>query len=246
VAEDGAPATPPRALDAGELGVAPVRTQYLGALDGVACLSGELRPDAEAPPGMAFATLRSLHGRLSDDHYAVAGRAAQVVEWDRSHQFCGRCGGATLSVPGQRAKRCTVCGHLVFPRLSPAVITLVERGEEVLLARGTNRPQGIWSVIAGFVDPGESLEEAVVREIREEVGIEVDAVRYFGSQPWPYPHSLMVGFTARHAGGELRVDDDEIAEAGWFRAGALPRIPPPLSIARTLIDDWAERTLRGE
>jgi NAD+ diphosphatase len=163
------------------------------------------------------------------------------VEWSRTHRFCGRCGTATEQSPGERAKRCPACGLLAFPRLAPAVITLVERGDEVLLANGVSFGAPTYSCLAGFVEPGENLEEAVRREVGEEVGVQLGDVRYFASQPWPFPHSLMVGFQATWAAGEIEIDPEEIVDAGWFRADAMPLIPPGLSIARWLIDDWLRR-----
>jgi NAD+ diphosphatase len=136
----------------------------------------------------------------------------------------------------ERAKECPQCGLLAFPRLSPAIIVLVQRRHELLLARPYHFPPGLYSVIAGFVEPGETLEEAVVREVREEVNLAIKDIRYFGSQPWPFPHSLMIGFTATHAGGEISIDDAEIEDAGWFKADALPTLPGKISIARKLID----------
>ena len=219
---------------------APLRRQYLGTLGGRGCWSAELAADVAAPTGMAFEGLRALHARLDDALSAVAGRAAQIVEWDRTHQFCGRCGAPTAPVPGERAKRCAACDLTSYPRLSPAVIVLIRRdgdeGPEALLVRGPGFPEGFYGLVAGFVEPGETLEEAVRRETTDEVGIEIADVRYFGSQPWPYPHALMVGFTARYAGGDLRPDPREVADAAWFTPDRFPRIPPPLSIARRLID----------
>ena len=138
-----------------------------------------------------------LWGSVDDVVWTVAGRAVQLVEWDRTHRYCGRCATPTEVVAGERARRCPTCGLLAFPRLAPAMIVLVTRddGREALLARGTRFPVPMWSCLAGFVEPGETLEEAVHREVREEVGLEVDDVRYWGSQPWPFPHSLMLGFT---------------------------------------------------
>src|SRR5262249_6174054 len=154
--------------------------------------------------GATFEGLRALYGRLSDEHYAIAGRAAQILVWDQTHRFCGRCGEPTVHAPTERAKLCPSCGLLSFPRLSPAVIMLVRRGaDEFLLARNRAFADGFFSVLAGFVEPGESLEEAVAREVEEEVGLEVDSIRYFGSQPWPFPHQLMIGFVARYASGEI-------------------------------------------
>jgi NAD+ diphosphatase len=140
----------------------------------------------------------------------------------------------------ERAKVCTACGWVVFPRMSPAVIVAVTRGERILLARSPRFPEKFYSVLAGFVEPGESLEECVQREVKEEVGLELKHIRYVGSQPWPFPNSLMIGFTADYAGGEMTIDGLEIVEADWFRADDLPRIPPRPTIARQLIDGFVE------
>jgi NAD+ diphosphatase len=212
---------------------------YLGTLDGVACFAVELGDaEPEPAPGLALEGLRALHSRLDDALWSVAGRAFKILEWDRTHRFCGRCGTPTERHATERARACPACGLHAYPRLAPAVITIVERGDEILLARNASFPLPFYSTIAGFVEPGESLEEAVVREIREEVGVAVRDVAYFGSQPWPFPNSLMIGFTATWAGGEIRIDETELADAGWFRKDELPLVPPPLSIARALID-WA-------
>lgn len=213
----------------------PVRQQYLGTLDGRPVVSAELVEEIEAPDGMAFLGLRSLFGRLSEDLFWIAARA-EIVAWDRDHQFCGRCGNDTEDQEEERSKKCPRCGLVAYPRLSPAVIVLVERGDEVLLARSPHFVPGMYSTLAGFVEPGEDLEHTMVREIEEEVGVAVANVRYFGSQPWPFPNSLMIGFRADYAGGEIVLEDDEIEDAAWFRADELPCIPPRLSIARALID----------
>jgi NAD+ diphosphatase len=231
----------PLLVDLTELAIEPLRRHYLGALTGRHCYAVEIDPGAAPPPGTTFRNLRALYGRVPDEFFALAGRAAQIVEWDRTHQFCGRCATPTDYAPGERAKRCPACGLLSFPRLSPAIIVLVEREDQVLLARGVGFPEGMYSTLAGFVEPGESLEEAVHREIGEEAGIALKDLRYFGSQPWPFPHSLMIGFTAQYAGGEIVIDDREIADARWFTADALPRVPQKLSIARRLIDSYVAK-----
>jgi NAD+ diphosphatase len=213
---------------------------YLGHIDGVHCWAVELPEDAEPPPGGSFQELRPLFGQLPEELWGIAGRALQIVDWDRTHRYCGRCGGPTDHAPGERAKRCTACGLL-----APAVIVRVTRGDEILLAHGARFPARFHSVLAGFVEPGESLEEAAHRELHEEVGIEITNLRYFGSQPWPFPHSLMIGFTAEHASGELEPDPEEILEVGWYRAADIPPIPPRMSIARGLIDDWLEQQRFG-
>lgn len=219
----------------------------LGTLDGAACfavdLDGDGVPDVVTPDLQdLLVPLRGLHGRVEDARWTLAGRAVQLVEWDRNHRHCGRCASLTEAVPGERARRCRECGLLAFPRLAPAVIVLIERDDgAALLARGRNFPVPMYSCLAGFVEPGETLEEAVEREVLEEVGVEVTDVRYVASQPWPFPHSLMVGFEATWESGEIAVDGDEIVDAGWFTPEDLPMIPPAMSIARTLIDGWIER-----
>ena len=221
-----------------------VPTLLLGVLDGVACWA--IDADGDGVPDLdGFLPLMGVWGRVEDDRWTLAGRAVQLVEWARTHRFCGRCATPTEELPNERARRCPACGLLAFPRLAPAVITLVERDGEALLARGRNFPVPMYSCLAGFVEPGETLEQAVHREVREEVGVELADVRYAGSQPWPFPHSLMIGFTARWAGGEIEIDETEIMDAGWYRPDDLPMIPPGMSIARTLIDAWVERTGAG-
>jgi len=227
----------PRAESVAALGLLTLHPpQYLGALDGVACWSAEVGRDAAPPDGMRFAPLRGLYGRLPDDLFTIAGKAVQIVAWDRTHQYCGRCGTHTEYLVGERATRCPACGLVSYPRMSPAVIVRINRGPELLLARGHAFMNGMYSILAGFVEPGESLEEAVAREVMEEVGVTLTDIRYYASQPWPFPNSLMLGFTAAYAEGEITIDPGELADAQWFRWDALPRIPPPPSIARRLID----------
>ncbi|MDP9382043.1 MAG: NAD(+) diphosphatase [Chloroflexota bacterium] len=232
----------PCLTDISELGLQPGRRHYLGALGSTGCWAVELEEDQPLPENMELEPLRGLYGRLDEDLFAVAGRAVQVVEWRRTHQFCGRCGAQTEDLPRERATVCPVCRLTTYPRLSPAVIVLVSRGdEEVLLARSHHFPTGMYSILAGFVEPGESLEETVVREIGEEAGVEVRDIRYWGSQPWPYPNSLMIGFTATYAGGEISLDEREIADAGWFKRDNLPGLPGKLSIARKMLDWWVQQ-----
>lgn len=235
------PAAIPRAADLLPLAPPEQRRQYLGRLGRIGSWAVALDETWRPPTGMALVDLRGLHGRVPDIVWTLAGRAAQILAWDRDHRFCGRCGTPTEPVPGERARRCPACGLTAFPRLSPAIIVLIERGDAILLARGRGFAPGRFGIVAGFVEPGESLEEAVRREIREEVGLEIDQPRYFGSQPWPFPHGVMIGFTAHHASGEIVLDPTELAEAGWYTLDDLPTIPGKLSIARRLIDDWAAR-----
>lgn len=225
----------------GAVGLVPLRkAHYLGTLDGVPCYVTEIDKEAPLPEGMAYEQLRSLHERIPDDLFAIAGRAVQIAAWDRNHQFCGHCSARTDYLPSERATRCPNCGLMNFPRLSPAVIVRINRGPELLLARNRNFVGGFYSIIAGFVEPGESLEEAVVREVAEETSIQIKNLRYHGSQPWPYPNSLMLGFTAEYAGGEIHIDESELADAGWFRWDALPMVPQQISIAGQLIAAFVE------
>jgi NAD+ diphosphatase len=215
---------------------------FLGTLDGHACWGVDV-PHGSDPSDGAALDLFSFFGRASEDDWLVAGRAVQLVEWARTHRFCGRCGEPTVAAANERAMKCPRCNLMNFPRLAPAMITLVTRGEpgpdqEALLARGVQFRAPLYSCLAGFVEPGETLEGAVIREVREEVGVEVGSVRYMGSQPWPFPHSLMLGFRAQWIGGDIVCDPSEIVDANWYRKDALPNIPPGISIARKLIDAW--------
>ena len=239
VAEGGA-RIPTQGL--GALGLVPKEIHYLGALAGLPCFCAELPEACEPPPGFELRDLRALFGHLAPVLHGVAGRAVQIVDWDRTHRFCGACAAETEPVAGERARACPRCGLVHFPRLAPAIIVAVERGDEILLGRGPHFPPGIYSVIAGFVEPGETVEEAVAREVREETGIEVEGVRYFASQPWPYPHSLMLGFRARYRAGELRIDPAELEDAGWFHRDAMPTVfPGRFSVAQWLIHDFLRR-----
>jgi NAD+ diphosphatase len=232
------PATP--SLE--RLGLAPVRVQALGHLGDAACFSAELPAEAGPPPGATFVDLRQLFGRLSDALMGVAGRAVPIVEWDRTHQFCGACAAPTQPHAKTRARVCEVCRLEVYPRIAPAMIALVERGNEILLARSPHFPPGIYGALAGFVDAGESVEDAVHREVYEETGIRIKNLRYYGSQPWPFPNSLMLAFQAEYESGTIHVDPEEIEDAQFFRADALPRtFPGRVSIGQWLLHDFLER-----
>ena len=241
----GEPIDVPQAVAPEDLGLDTLFRREIGTLGGQRCYAAELKPDTEPPEGMSFRDLRGLLIGADEGFFAMAGRAKQIVEWHETHRFCGRCGGETVPSSTELAKKCPRCGILFYPRLSPAVIVLVRRGDSVLLARSPGFPPGMYSVLAGFVEPGESIEEAISREVREEVGVEVENARYFGSQPWPFPHSLMIGFTADYAGGELRVEPTEIEDAGWFGVDDLPPLPPEISIARAMIDSFVAQHGRG-
>lgn len=235
-----------------ELALAPLRPQafeplaevrhYLGRLDGLDCWALRL---AQQPPGWRAVPLRAAMMQFPAALLGLASRAAQVLEWDRTHRFCGVCGTPTELQPGERARRCPACGHSSYPRMSPAMMALVwrrDRGRpELLLARAPHFVKGMFSALAGFVEAGESLEECVHREVEEEVGLKVQHLQYYGSQSWPFPHSLMVAFTAEWAGGEIVPQAGEIEAADWYALDALPNIPPRFSISGHLIRDTAAR-----
>jgi NAD+ diphosphatase len=216
-------------------------TLYLGRYRGRPCYAAEGEFSGESSTEAAFQELRNLFERLEHELYEIALRGVHLVKWEKSCQYCSQCRAALKSKTDIRAKECPECGRLEFPRLSPAMIVLIEKGDTLLLARSSRFPGAFFSVLAGFVEPGESLEDAVHREVREETGINLKNIAYFGSQPWPFPDSLMIGFTAKYESGEIVVDKEEIVEAGWYRADNLPLIPGKLSIARQLIDWFVEK-----
>ena len=228
----------PAADTADELGLTPDELHYLGRLGEHPCFTAEWPDHAGLPEGWDEQSLRRLLNGLDEARFAMASRAIQVLRWYRNHRYCGRCGHATVPHELDKAMVCPHCDHRQYPRITPCVIMLVTRGDQALLARAARFPEGFFSCLAGFMEPGESCEQAVAREVREETGLRVADVRYHGSQPWPFPHSLMLGFRAEHSAGEIAVDGDEILEAAWWRRDELPRVPPQGSIARALIDDW--------
>jgi len=193
---------------------------------------------SDEPPshGAELVGLRALVDLVPSEVAAGAGLARQLLHWRLTHRFCGVCGAPLVRLASERAMSCPGCGHLAYPRINPVVITLVYRGDQILLAHKAGGLLPFWSLVAGFVEANESLEAAAVREIEEEVGLRVKDIRYAASQPWPYPNNLMLGFTAEYAGGEITPDGEEIAEAGWFSRDRLPPIPSRVSIARRLID----------
>jgi NAD+ diphosphatase len=230
----------PCCLHLTEYGVEPQRPQYLGQYDGRDCYAVELAESESLPEGWKLMGLRDVFGVFDVGLAVLSGRAFQILEWDRNHQYCSRCGTPTVQRTDERSRVCPSCKLTTYPPVSPAVMVLITDGERrVLLARKPIWPPGRFSALAGFVEPGETLEDTVVRETREEVGVEVRNIRYFGSQPWPFPHSLMIAFTAEYAGGEVRPDGVEIEEARWFDADELPKLPPSISISRRLIDTIA-------
>ena len=216
---------------------------YLGAWRGQPCFALDI--EGELPPGYALSDLRGWLGRVEPGMFYLAGRAKQIVDMVRTNKFCGRCGAPMNDHASDRARHCPSCGYVAYPRLSPSIIVLVRRGDDMLLARNVNWPQGMFSTLAGFVEPGESIEQTVHREVMEEVGIRVKNLRYLGSQSWPFPNSLMLGFHCVYESGELAFLDQEISEARWFHYDELPNVPGGTAISRWLINHFIDEK-RGE
>lgn len=213
---------------------------YLGEYRGEDYYCMAVPGGAEAPAGYAFSHLRALGKDFPYDLFMLAGRASQILHWDSQSRFCGRCGAPTRMKDDERAKVCDSCGNLIFPRISPAIIIAIIKDDQILLAHNKNfRPQ-LHSVVAGFMEPGETFEDTARREVFEEVGITVKNIRYFASQPWPFPDSLMIGLFGEYESGEIQVDGIEIESADWYRRDGLPEIPDTTSIAGRMIRWYLE------
>lgn len=213
----------------------PDNALLVGQWQGRPCYAAEVDRLPESVAG-ELVPVRSVYGLAGAEAFALAGRASQLMDWRKNHRYCGRCATPTTMKTTEFAMACPNCGLLAYPRISPAVMVLIGRGDELLLARSPHFKPGIFSALAGFVEAGETLEQCAVREVREEVGIEISNLRYFRSQPWPFPDSLMLAFFADYAGGEITPDPSEIEAAGWFSRSALPPLPDQASIARHLIE----------
>ena len=221
-----------------QLGLQPVYRQFLGRYGNTNCFVAEVDHNSDPPSAMQFKGLRNLFGTVDDDLFSLAGRAVQILHWHREHRFCGKCGTGMNNRTTELAKICPACGFVSFPRLSPAVIMSITRKDQILLARAPRFPPGVYSTLAGFVEPGETLEEAVKREVREEVNVRIGNISYVASQPWPFPHSIMIGFSADYVSGDIEIDNDEIEDAQWFSVRELPVLPSKITIARLLIDNF--------
>ncbi|WP_100643596.1 NAD(+) diphosphatase [Alteromonas facilis] len=196
----------------------------------------------EAPEAIPTSSLRSALMYANDDQFGLIAKAWQYAVFLRTHRYCGQCGSTMQRVNWEMAMHCYQCHHRTYPRVSPCIIVAIHNEDSLLLALGTrHKDTGMYSTLAGFVESGESLEEALHREVKEEVGVDVKNIEYFGSQPWPFPHSLMVGYIAEYAGGDIVIDDEEICAADWFRFDQLPKVPPTLSIAGQLIEETVRR-----
>jgi NAD+ diphosphatase len=224
-------------------GLDPGQSLYIGHMGNTPVYAADIPAGSPVPDGWSFSDIRSLSAKISDDELAIAALAVQLVDFDRTTRYCGRCGTKTHPLRSERSKLCPGCNQITYPRLSPAIIVLVQNGDSILLARSPGFPAGMYSLIAGFAEPGETIEGTVQREVSEEVGLTVKNIRYAASEPWPFPHSLMIGFTADYAGGDLLIDNKEIESAGWFCRDNLPPLPATLSLSRALIDAWVKKEL---
>ncbi|HSW63139.1 MAG TPA: NAD(+) diphosphatase [Dissulfurispiraceae bacterium] len=214
----------------------PVSVSHLGCIGNIDCYAVESAKITGTPGKMEYSELRPLFSLLPDKHFSMAGKAFQIIEWDRRYRFCSRCGANLFKKTDVRAKECPACGIVSYPPVTPAIIVAVIRDGKILLAHSHRFKCAFYSVLAGFVEPGETLEECVHREVREEVGIEIADIKYFGSLPWPFPNVLMTGFTARYESGEITIDMAELSDAAWYSPDDLPAIPGKGTIARQLID----------
>lgn len=215
-------------------------SDYLGQYNDQKCCYGIFADKPELPGNLQLVNLRMSFQILDETQFQIAGYGYQMAHWDITTQYCGKCGSKNTRDKKERSKKCVSCHTQIFPRISPAVIVAVIKDNSILLARNQRFKSGIYSVLAGFVEPGESLEECIMREIREEVSIEVNNISYFGSQPWPYPDALMIAFIADYKSGEIKVDKKELIDARWYNSANLPDLPLKFSIARRMIDWYIE------
>jgi NAD+ diphosphatase len=219
-----------------------INVLYIGTLKGIHLFSGEIQEEIQLPNGYMWSQLMPLHATLDETKYSIAGRALQLLQWDRSNKYCGFCGTATLSREHERCRECPSCGQLAYPKQSIAILALITKEDQILLARSPQFPDGFYSILAGFVEPGETLEQCVIREVFEEVGITVKNVRYFANQPWPLSNSLMIGFSCEWQEGDIQIDPAEIEDAAWFNVNNLPQLPPTYSLARLQIEEYIKET----
>jgi NAD+ diphosphatase len=208
--------------------------------DGTPCKAFSVEHPVSDLEGYEMCGLRKSYYKLPRNFYLKAGKCHELLYWDKNTQFCGVCG-APMKMHTDISKRCTSCGKEVWPQLATAIIVRIQRGDEILLVHARNFATNFYGLVAGFVETGETLEEAVKREVREETQLEITNLKYFASQPWPYPCGLMVGFTADYVSGDIHLQRSELSSGGWFNRDNLPTIPEKLSIARMLIDDWLKR-----
>ncbi|AAK81326.1 NAD+ diphosphatase [Clostridium acetobutylicum] len=213
---------------------------FLGEIGDNACFALELFEEIKLDENFEFMSLRKILSLMEEEIFLAAGRASEILNWDRKHRFCGRCGAKTNDKEDEIAKVCNKCGNIIYPVISPAIIVGIINKDKILLAHNSNFQDGMYALISGFVDAGENLESTVRREVFEEVGIRVKNIRYYNSSAWPFPDSLMLGFFAEYEAGDIKVDGIEITDAGWFSKDELPNIPGKGTIARRIIDEFID------
>jgi NAD+ diphosphatase len=215
---------------------------FLGEFKGKSCFA--IEPDLNAPNlhnDFELLPLYDAGALLDEELFLIIGRANQILNWDKTHKFCGKCGSKTKNKEDEMAKICTSCGSVMYPVICPAIIVAVTRGDEILLAHNKGFKNNMYSLIAGFVEAGEDLESAVKREVFEEIGIKIKNIRYFESAPWSFPNSLMAGFFAEYESGVIKVDGNEIMDADWFKKDNFPNIPQKFTLARKIIDKYIDK-----
>lgn len=224
-----------------ELGLSAKKSHFIGYWQDRPCYAWSVDSDIQADMMQySFGSLYQILGRVPDALFAAAGRGHQIISWHEDNQYCGRCGNPMAEHGIERAMTCAPCKQMIFPRISPCIIVLVTRGDEILLAQGVGFPDGMYSTLAGFIEAGETAEETVRREIMEEVGVKVQNIRYFQSQSWPFPSQLMLGFFTDYESGDITPDPAEIADAKWWQIDDLPNIPPANAISGQLISAYIE------
>ncbi|GKU25747.1 NAD(+) diphosphatase [Clostridium folliculivorans] len=209
---------------------------FIGEIAEISCFATETHSEIKLSEGFELMSLRDFANTVNECLFSAAGRANQILHWNRTNKFCGKCGAKTVTKEDEIAKVCPKCDHVMYPVICPAIIVAVIKGDQILLAHNSNFKNNMYSLIAGFVEAGEDLESAVKREVLEEVGIKVKNVRYHNSAPWSFPNSLMLGFIAEYESGDIKVDGKEILYADWFDKDHFPNIPEKFTLARKIID----------
>ncbi len=218
--------------------------QFIGEIDGIPCIAGDLPADFPAA-SQALLRLFELYGKTGDAIFKAACLAYHLVYWMRNNKYCGKCSHPMYDYEPDRARHCKNCGYVAYPRISPAVIVAVVRDGRLLLAKASRFRNNFHSVLAGFIEAGESAEECLKREVMEETGISIKDIKYFGSQPWPFPDSLMLAYTAKYESGEISIDGKEILDASWYSPEEIPDVPGKMSVARKLIDWFVGKYSKG-
>lgn len=228
----------PKRKDLSDLGLTINKEYCFGEFNIGKCYIVECDDIKKLPGSYSIVSLYQLGQVTEEEIFLIAGRANHILNWDNTHKYCSRCGSLNKNKEDERAKICTSCGAVSYPVICPAIIVAITKGDEILLAHNKNFEDNMYSIIAGFVEAGENLENTIKREVFEEVGIKIKNIKYYGNQTWAFPNSLMIGFFAEYESGEIKVDGKEIIDAAWFNKDNLPNLPKKMSIARKMIDEF--------